>query len=143
MNPYYGYKGKKVITCCEPCNYKHFVSIVLQSNVLDSTSVFSNFRRLNCSISKYNIIHFIYFFYIFLVLGSKDLLLVQKLVPRTQNKIVSKNENTPPGIYPRNKCSEFQPNLTIFEVCSPPQSFNTHRQTCQILAQLKLRIYSQ
>jgi len=53
-------------------------------------------------------------------------------------------KKTPPDIHPRNKCTKFQPNSTIFGLSRLPQSFMcTHRKTdrhCQILAQLKLRI---
>ena len=33
-------------------------------------------------------------------------------------------KETPPGIHPRTECAKFQPNRTIFEVSSAPQSFS-------------------
>ena len=40
-----------------------------------------------------------------------------------KNQNFEKMKKTPPGIHPRSKCAKFQPNRTIFEVSSLPQSF--------------------
>ena len=71
-----------------------------------------------------------------------------------ENQNFQKMKKPAPGIHPRNKCTKFQPNPTIFRLSRLPQSFSaygqtdrqtdrqTNRQThthCLILAQLKLR----
>ena len=43
--------------------------------------------------------------------------------PRPKNQNFEKMKKTPPGINSRKKCAKFQPNRTIFEVSSLPQSF--------------------
>ena len=55
---------------------------------------------------------------------SFSLVLTKNSSPGPKNENFQKMKKTPPGIYPRNKCTKFQPNRTIFEACSLPQSFS-------------------
>ena len=60
---------------------------------------------------------------------SFSLVLRKNSSPGPKNQNFWKMKKTPPDIHPRNKCTKFQPNWTIFKVSRLPQSFRTDIHT--------------